>query len=653
MASSAVWSRDPAKNQTRRDCARRKGQPEDPNCISSARRDGSLRLGGGPWTHSQIPVVWFIVSHLNTPRRLGRRPTHFDGQRRRKRPLIRQVVTGFLLVAFVFLISATNAAAQPVTRETWIAERTNPAVQLIQTTFTATVSSRQSDLSKAGVALFDLGIYKWRITRELDNPDQVLEYVFDRIATNPTYYLREVGQPRRKTLTAYATGSGWVADPRGYVVTAKHVITSSAEVTESFADQGAEWFAKADAKTWVNIFKDHDLSSETVEKIVNAIAAFDAENLKVRVGTPKVSVILGTASADGSRVGKPVPAEVVYRSSSDLGEDVAVLRMHVGESQQLPSLALASTGAAQGEPVFLAAFPGLPDRSEAALLQPTVTSGQITAIKPNEAGLQLLQHNATASAGASGAAALNPTGKVIGIHVAGAFDAGGRVGQGYLMPLDSVRSALSRSGATQPPGETTTLYNEALDLFYNDHFQASLDKFRKVKELFPAHAYAGGYIARAQLAISQGKDVPVEPPRKPVPWTLILIGAGAGLLVLASGGAGYGLSRRSRRKSERAEIRAGATQATHMESNSLASMPGYSQFDNGSANMSFGSAHAAEYGAAHTGTGTEDEMAAAGRWDPDGGPDSIPDQDHDADAWAPIMVEGFPQTSPGAPQNQP
>ena len=153
------------------------------------------------------------------------------------------------------------------------------------------------------------------------------------------------------------------------------------------------------------------------------ISKFYAEKLKVRVAAPKVSVILGTASADGSRVGKEYPADVVHRSGSAAGEDVAIVKIHV--DGQMPSLALASAAAAQGDTMYLNAFPELPDDSEAAALQPTLTDGQITAIKPNRAGLQILQHNAIAGHGASGAPALNEAGEVIGILVSGAVDAEG------------------------------------------------------------------------------------------------------------------------------------------------------------------------------------------------------------------------------------
>ena len=467
-----------------------------------------------------------------------------------KHTRIRRVLAAGLVGAVATLGSVTGAFAEPVSPETFVAERTNPAVQLVVTEFTATVSVRPTDFNNTGVALLRYAEQKWSYG-ELRSASDVIAYVFERIADNPTLYLREVGEAYTKSLDSYSFGTGWVADPSGYLVTAKHVVTADAEVKQSFAQEGVKAFATTDANSWIKFYKEHDLSNDAKTYIKAAVSAFYAKKLKLRMSAPKAWVILGTASADGSRVGKEYPADVVYKSGSDLGEDVAIVRIRV--DGQLPSLPLASAAAIQGDTMYLNGFPALPDDSEAAALQPTLTDGQITAIKPNFAGLQILQHNATASPGASGAPALNQAGEVIGILVSGARDENGSpLGENYLMPLDSVRGALARSGATPVPGQTTIVYNQGLNDFYANHYSKALEEFRQVKELFPAHAYVGSYISRAQLAISQGKDVPVVPPSEPLPWTLILVAGGAMLLTLASGALAYG---RSRQRQNRATIK--------------------------------------------------------------------------------------------------
>jgi hypothetical protein len=65
----------------------------------------------------------------------------------------RRLLTASLIGAVATLASATGAFAEPVNPEKFVAERTNPAVQLVVTEFTATVSMRPTDLSNTGVAL--------------------------------------------------------------------------------------------------------------------------------------------------------------------------------------------------------------------------------------------------------------------------------------------------------------------------------------------------------------------------------------------------------------------------------------------------------------------------------------------------------------------
>jgi serine protease Do len=460
-----------------------------------------------------------------------------------KHTATRRLLAAGVIGAVATLTSVTGAFAEPVNPETYVAERTNPAVQLVVAEYTATVSARPTDFNNAGGALIDRAIQKYSIG-ELRSVSDIIAYAFERIANNPTRYLREYGEARSKSLNTYYSGTAWVADPSGYLVTAKHIVTPDGEVRQSFAQQGVKEFATAEANDWIKAFKEYDLSNDAKTYIKAAISTFYAEKLKVRIAEPEVWVILGTASADGSRIGKEHRADVVHQSGSALGEDIAILRIKA--EGELPSLSLASTAAVQGDTMYLNGFPALPDDSEAAALQPTLTDGQITAIKPNRYGLQLLQHNATAGPGASGAPAVNQAGEVIGILVSGAVDAeGDSLGQSYLMPLDSVRGALARSGASPIPGQTTIVYNQALDHFYANHYSKALEEFRLVKELFPAHAYVGSYISRAQQAIARGEDKPIVPPRKPwLPSPMILVAGGAVLLTLGSGALAYGFSRR-------------------------------------------------------------------------------------------------------------
>lgn len=440
-----------------------------------------------------------------------------------KRKLAAGLMTGAVLGSVVALGPVAVASAEPVNPVTRIADRTNPAVQIVETDYRAKIGFSETDFTDAGVALWTHAWKQWVEDPFGGSSSDVVQHVFDQVRHDPDRYLGPISDGAKSFTSKTSTyGSSFTASPDGYIVTARHVVTADDDVMASFVDEGAAEAVKDDAATWEYFLRSDHLSDSAKHSLTAALTAYQRRHVSVKIGSPKVSVFLPTATADGTPDADVVPADVVYRSGTSTGEDVAVLQVHV--NGQMPALALAQTAAQQGDTIYLDAFPALPDRSLSAYLAPTVTQGQITAIKATDGGVEESQTNATASAGASGACALNGKGQVIGIEVAGAVGSEGSLGENYLMPLASIRDALNRAGARPRQGQTTTLYNKGLDDFQNNHYVRALGEFNQVKALYSAHAFVGNFISKAQLAISQGKNVPVVKPPAPktVSWNLIV-----------------------------------------------------------------------------------------------------------------------------------
>lgn len=443
----------------------------------------------------------------------------------------RTAITRAAVLAAALALTTTTllpaAAAPPV--ETKVAELTNPAIQAVLTEYSAKASIGQVTFTNDGWRLLDQGIKKVG-DGELTSARAVAGWMFDHISENPGRYYKTTGKARTVKMSDSYVGSSFLAGPTGYAITARHVVTPDGEVRSSFLEEGSAALGKSAGDAMVRIFRKWDLSSETKKDIRASVTAFVKTKLKLSISSPKVSLLMGVTGPSGSRIGQAQPAEVVYRSGAALGEDVAVLRTRGAEN--LPTLALAAEPPGQGSQIYVNCFPAdatwNSDMSEAAQLQPTLSSGQITAIKPSTGGINLLQTNAVVSGGCSGGPALNAAGEVVGIVVSGVSG-----GQNYLQPVGLLSEALQRSAADLRPSLTSAQWAKALADYHQDYYSRAMAEFKDVQALYPPHAYVGKFIADSQTAITQGRDqTPVESKVSP-----ILIGSGIGGGVLLVGGA--------------------------------------------------------------------------------------------------------------------
>ncbi|WP_158221173.1 serine protease [Kineosporia sp. R_H_3] len=272
-------------------------------------------------------------------------------------------------------------------------------------------------------------------------------------------------------------------------------------------------------------------TASEIRQLTKAVAVFNAKYLKVGKITKSVSAEIGVAVAGFGKGRKGKPAEVVSVGKPYPGKDVAILKLE-GESN-FPTLPLGqNTDVQQGESLYVAGYPAastfLSGLSKDSEVQPTVTTGPLTAIKSAESGMPVFQTQAPASPGNSGGPVLDDQGHVVGVLVASAVDSKGVAleNQEFVIPVSVVREALQQKNITPKESQSTATYDEALDEFYDKHYKNAMPLFQRVKNLYGGHPYVDQYIADSQTAIDQGKD---ETP-KPV-WIWVLL-AGVVLAVV-------------------------------------------------------------------------------------------------------------------------
>ncbi len=458
-------------------------------------------------------------------------------------------------IAAVPLGLATPALAAPkgpANAATLLADRAYPGIQLIQTDYTATVSVPKPTSNASAFKALGRRIALQTITGVIGSEKKDSQEAFvAAIEKSPFEYLVPTSSRSSEEASLTGVGTGWVATPDGYIVTAAHVVKADPEeIKQEFAVSTLKGLASATAKDLSKGTESFAFTTDQVERLTEAFTKWFARYLTVSNVKTEVSVQVGVATAGYKKSQRGEPVEVVSIGESYPGKDVAILKLN-GQSQ-LPTLPLGTNAdVAVGSTLHVAGYPaastfysGLSKDSE---VQPTVTEGPLTAIKEGSNGAPIFQTQAPASPGNSGGPVLDNNGKVVGILVASAVDDKGVAleGQGFVIPASVITEKLKEKNITPKASETTRLYNEAVTEYYKRWYKRSLEKFEKVANLYPGHPYVGEFKANSQAKINAGED------DSPLPiWVWFFVGFSIFFLLLLIGLAVW-LMRRSRQKKRR------------------------------------------------------------------------------------------------------
>lgn len=206
---------------------------------------------------------------------------------------------------------------------------------------------------------------------------------------------------------------------------------------------------------------------------------------------------------------------VIFSGEEDgfSSSDVALLKIDIADAPFIPTT---TSGIIQNQKILLLGFPGdaeniLVDNSK---LDVSVTNGSISAIKDaaGDSG-KLYQSDADASHGNSGGPAVTEDGYAFGLltyRYSG--DSQGNAAKSYIRDVADLGELVSDNGVSlSTEGVTQRTWIKGLDLYSKNHFSAAVKEFNKVASAYPAHRLVSGYIANAEQAIADGKDVSTFP----------------------------------------------------------------------------------------------------------------------------------------------
>jgi serine protease Do len=386
-----------------------------------------------------------------------------------------------------------------------------PGVVMIRTEYTANVyvNSMKMD-SRAFNALLDS-------IQNLDHgggvtAEQKLDIVLREMNNRPTRFFQTtfdyIKQPEQIT----AIGTGFFITGDGYVATNCHLIDrDDAFIRRQFIltafRQITEASISALETSWATRFTEQQrsLMYNTYASVYSRLFSMILYDLKKNIYVVYRSDSRSQHSDTVKRL-----AAVVIKGQPMPGKDIAILKIDARE--EMPVLSLASADLPQvGEQLFVYGFPGPVTNNDfvsaASAIEPTLTTGIVSAIKQSVGGWPLVQMDANINHGSSGGPVCNQRGEVVGLTTFGSLENNGVLAAGlnFAVPVTILNEYLDSAGINARPGGATHRFSQALEEYDRHQYGAALRGFEAVLRLNPHYPGIYTYIADCRDNVKKGK----------------------------------------------------------------------------------------------------------------------------------------------------
>ncbi|HNX96928.1 MAG TPA: trypsin-like peptidase domain-containing protein [Candidatus Aminicenantes bacterium] len=281
-------------------------------------------------------------------------------------------------------------------------------------------------------------------------------------------YLDPNRETRNRNELLGGTGSGFIINEEGYVVTNGHVVAPVRQY-ETDRQKYLDGVVPAIVQAVMGSEGFSDIKDDLAAKWIEA-RQFSITNAKVYK-----KVILSNGDDSDYEIKSFSPA------IDEGGKDVAILKI---EKNRLPVVMLGDSEKIElQDDILTVGYPAAADDPQGSYLNPksnltaTVNNGKVSAKKMDVKGVPIIQTNAAISGGNSGGPAFNREREVIGITSFGSTQA---QGFNFIIPINTVKEFIRDVGVEFNRGSAfNTVYYQALDAVWNEKWY---DAERKVDE---------------------------------------------------------------------------------------------------------------------------------------------------------------------------
>ncbi|HZS44786.1 MAG TPA: trypsin-like peptidase domain-containing protein [Blastocatellia bacterium] len=337
--------------------------------------------------------------------------------------------------------------------------------------------------------------------RQVNDTQRIHEYSKPAVVRIISGYTgRWSWQGRTFDRNSLSSGSGFIINPNGYILTNAHVVSA----IKDGDDAGRQGLIIAFA---VEVLRSRNMAV-TEQNVQSAIQYLQSTGAQL-TNLQRINYVF-------LQSGKRFPYEIKsYGAPSgegkDLatGKDVAVIKIEI---KNAPTLQLGNSDDMQvGDQMWAIGYPGAADSDlldEKSLLEPTTNTGKISAKKNSADGAPILQTDTSITHGNSGGPAINEKGEVIGLTTFRGNTVNGQEVQGFnfLVPSNTAMEFVKQAGTENKSSEVDAKWREGLEHFWNQEYSSAQRDFVQVTALFPDHTEAAKLYQESQEHIVKGED---------------------------------------------------------------------------------------------------------------------------------------------------
>ncbi|MBS1947213.1 MAG: trypsin-like peptidase domain-containing protein [Bacteroidetes bacterium] len=387
-----------------------------------------------------------------------------------------------------------------------------PGVVMVKTVFSANVYVNKMRMDmRIFYKLLD-SIQRADTAGAIFSAEQKLNIVLKTMYDNPARFFKRTPDNIEQTQEITATGTGFFITGDGYVATNCHLIDrENSFIRRQFILTAFRQITQANIdaleSSWAAKFTDQQkaLLYDTYASVYSRLFPMTLNGLK-----KSIYVVYRKDTTNGDST-QTKAANIIIKGNPMPGKDVAILK--IDADSNLPVLKLANDELPRvGDQLYVYGYPGPVTNNDfvsaESAIEPTLTTGIVSAIKKSVHGWPVIQMDANINHGSSGGPVCNNKGEVVGLTTFGSLENSGGLAAGlnFSIPVSILNEFADSAGIEPDISTATELFSKGLQSFDKHYYGEALKFFKKVIRLNPGYPTIYQNMKECETRIANRED---------------------------------------------------------------------------------------------------------------------------------------------------